>query len=357
MTHNEVIERLSSYVGLPYPDTMDELSYLFQSFAAKKVLENLLDIQLKPKSVSMIAAGRALAETMYSLSQLYCEDGVWCNKSLCFKWAALQLRLWIATGVVYHAPHLVCLAPSLLSVRDANGVALGRNVGLAVNSRMSGVGTYLLCDDSYQEVPELPVEEMYNLQRQSLMQLCAEYDSLPWEDREYGEYFDFVSVSDAYRVPVWSPRLANQEISLLRLKKHFDECKLCRRENNLFQIKNLPAWFITDFRPQGRTNLSPGEYVRVVNALKKQRGNLPPIGFQKRGFYTKLTLFAVLPPSEQDWLCLYSWPGKVNMDQLSSGKDYSIFDNFNRIMVSDVFEPVKACLEKIGYTFRELTHD
>lgn len=357
MTHNEVVQQLSSYVGLPYPANMDEMGYIFQSFAVKKVLENMLDIQLNPKQVSMITAGRTLADTLFSLSALYCEDEVWCNRTLCVRWAAMQLRLWIATGVVYHAPHLICLSPSLLSDSDTYGVSLGRNIGLAANSRMSGAGTYVLRDDTHPDVSNLALEEMLSLQKLSLMQLCTEYEKLPWEECEYGEFFDFVSVNDKYRVPVWSSRSERQDISLLRLKRHFDECKLCRWKNNTFQIKNLPAWFITDYRPQGRTNLSPGEYVRVVNVLKKQRDCLPSIGFQKRGFYTKIVLFAVLPPSEQDWLCLYSWPEKISMENLSSGKDYSIFDNFNRIMVTDVFNLVKGYLESIGYTFRELTHD
>ena len=86
--------------------------------------------------------------------------------------------------------------------------------------------------------------------------------------------------------------------------------------------------------------IDSGSYRTISNACLHHYRELPPTKFQIDGPIIYLQIQYLYPPAEQNLIRLYSWPD-------FESHQYT----FRRVMDANVFNDIKAALEKTGYMF------
>ena len=85
-----------------------------------------------------------------------------------------------------------------------------------------------------------------------------------------------------------------------------------RYHNGIYQQKPIPDWRIRNYFPENTSNDSSrnmyGEYRRIAIALLKRYGTLPGSEVKASGDLIEIKLGYRLPPSEEEFFKLYSWP-------------------------------------------------
>ena len=118
---------------------------------------------------------------------------------------------------------------------------------------------------------------------------------------------------------------------------------LYRFSDGMYQQKVVPEWRLTNYFI---ANGDDGEYRRIAIALLMRYKCLPPIQANTAGNFVEIRLGYRLPPSEEVFFKLYSWPIRYEF----SGKDTQIF---RRKMAKPIYPVFKCELEKMGYRFEE----
>ena len=112
-----------------------------------------------------------------------------------------------------------------------------------------------------------------------------------------------------------------------------------------FEQKSISAWRVDDFRTVGQPGY--GEYRRISCALLDAAQQLPPIAVKAANNHiVSIKLGYRLPPAEEDFFKLYSWP--INYDITPQRSQV-----FQRDMSESVYLVFKQHLESIGYCFVE----
>ena len=119
------------------------------------------------------------------------------------------------------------------------------------------------------------------------------------------------------------------------------------QQNQILQ-RTVPEWRIKDIRSES-LNFSNdlSEYRRIAVALLDRYKALPSIKAKLEGEIAQVRLGYWLPPTEEDFFKLYSWPSEY----LSSPQDFS--QRVNRKMSVPVYRVFRQHLETIGYQFEE----
>ena len=227
-------------------------------------------------------------------------------------------------GCIYHEPHRI--SPSAYTQAQSGQVVFVRGAPLNQRVCVSGLGTYQLAGTNSDSSAAL----MFGLQRITL----AEH----WEhlaSRAKLEAFssstgtEFLRTAPPFTAGYFKPQHdSDGRISLMRTTMQATPLYyLYRWEDGKIFAAQLPSW---------RTGNS--EYRRISNAIIHSRGHLPSAVFHIDGEIVSLHLQYLYPPSELNFLKLYSWPGA---------------NDFNYILSSPVFHAVRSELERIGYTFTE----
>lgn len=112
-----------------------------------------------------------------------------------------------------------------------------------------------------------------------------------------------------------------------------------RVENERRIYRRIPDW-----------KTENGEWLSLANAILASRDALPATSFKKRGDgFVEFNVGYLAPPSEQNFLELYSWP-RVWTSLKGGARDGSSFD---RETTEAVFAAIRNVLEPIGYSFKE----
>ena len=117
-----------------------------------------------------------------------------------------------------------------------------------------------------------------------------------------------------------------------------------RWRDGIFEQKPIPVWRIDDFRTIGQSG--SGEYRRIACALLDHIGELPPILVSFKDWIARIKLGYRLPPAEEDFFKLYSWP--INYDV--TPKTPQVFQREMSVMVYSI---LRQHLGSIGYRFVE----
>ena len=104
--------------------------------------------------------------------------------------------------------------------------------------------------------------------------------------------------------------------------------------------KVIPEWRLRDW---STGNPDYGGYRRIAAALLDRYQLLPPIRVRFSGPAAEVRLGYLLPPAEENFFKLYSWP-VVQRDNSKA---------FSRIMMEPIYNVFKEHLEKVGYRFEE----
>lgn len=141
-----------------------------------------------------------------------------------------------------------------------------------------------------------------------------------------------------------SPDVDDERVSLARIPKNLSTGAdavyfWTRVENGRRRYRQIPSWQTVN-----------GEWRSLANATLASRDALPPTTFKRRGGgLVEFNVGYLAPPSEQNFLELYSWPLDWTRFQENARK----IDRFRRETTESVFDAARSVLEPLGYSFKE----
>ncbi|MBQ7029235.1 MAG: hypothetical protein IJN32_03225 [Thermoguttaceae bacterium] len=141
------------------------------------------------------------------------------------------------------------------------------------------------------------------------------------------------------------PDAADERVSLARIPRQRTPGANAvyfwtRVEKGRRRYRQIPSW-----------QTQNGEWRSLANAILASRDAFPATSFKKRGDgFVEFNVGYLAPPSEQNFLELYSWP----LDWTAFQDDSKNRRNhFRRETTEAVFAAMRSVLEPLGYSFKE----
>lgn len=242
---------------------------------------------------------------------------------------------YLRTGHIYHSAYT--LAPCAPAEAEGCGVRLCRGAAPEEGRYMSGLGLYVRTasvrtDRTPAELFRLPTEPLDRILE------TAESGS-GWTDvSEFPDGTEFLRVKPPYTRGYWQSRpTSDGQVSLARWGDIDKQYMLYRTQGGETVRRMLPSWWFRDALAEGS-----GGYLRMAAAVLHRRGTLPAIRVWRDDPGCRIRLDYLLPPEEQAFFKLYSWPSRMT----GAGRD------FDRIMMAPIYPIFRAHLESIGYTLK-----
>ena len=245
-------------------------------------------------------------------------------------------------GFFYHSSHR--LYPAAPSTGGLGECVLYRGAPLEQKCFMSGLGLYGITKAENQAQS---AAEMFDMQKQPFSEYLQEVlASNDWNEADWPEDAEFLCLNRSFTKRYWQAKPDKAETpSMARYGAPNRLYVFYRWINGHFEQKSIPTWRVDDFRTIGRT--SDREYQRIACALLDMLHQLPAITVKStRNSTVKISVGYRLPPTEEDFLKLYSWPINYDITQKTP-------QVFQREMSEIVYPVFRQHLESIGYRFVE----
>lgn len=249
--------------------------------------------------------------------------------------------IYLRNGFFYHSAYQ--LSPAAPAIVAHGNLILNRGCSPDAKLFMSGLGFY-----SFQN--SLPsnrtVAQMFGLQEQSFESYLDDLlEQSDWETIDWPDNTEFLRLEPPFKRGYWQQIPSNDgRISLARYGNPNKIFALYQYNNRMYQQKQIPEWRIRDWFSHDIGNY--GEYRRIAIALLKHYNTLPEIKAKDSGPLIEIKVGYRLPPSEEEFFKLYSWP--IRYDFASSSPQV-----FTRKMSKQIYPMFKHELESIGYRFVE----
>lgn len=245
------------------------------------------------------------------------------------------------TGFFYHSPYR--LSPAAPSSGGFGQCVLYRGTPPEQKCFMSGLGMYRMTKN-IQHCKS--AAEMFDMQTQSFSDYLQEVmENNDWYTSEWPEDTEFLRLTPPFSRGYWQEN--PDKAGTLSMARYGSPNKLYvfyRWRNGIFEQKAIPAWRVTDFR---NSEPSTGEYRRIACSLLDAVQQLPPIKTKIfNQHFVSIKLSYRLPPSEEDFFKLYSWPVSYDITPKTP-------QVFQREMSKSVYPVFKQHLESVGFRFME----
>ena len=245
-------------------------------------------------------------------------------------------------GFFYHSSRR--LYPAAPSTGGAGQCSLYRGVPPEKPCYMSGLGLYGVTKAAEHGQS---AAEMFELQKQPLSDYLQEVlASNDWNEVEWPEDTEFLRLKPPFSREYWQEKPDKVEIPSMACYGAPNKLYVFYRWlNGHFEQKSIPSWRVDDFRTIGQPGY--GECRRIACGLLEAAQKLPPVVVKSASNHTvSIKLGYSLPPAEEDFFKLYSWP--INFDITQKTPQV-----FQREMSEIVYPVFKQHLESIGYRFVE----
>ena len=209
---------------------------------------------------------------------------------------------------------------------------------------MSGLGLYGVTKDAEHSQS---AAEMFEMQKQPLSDYLQEVlASNDWNEVEWPDDTEFLRLKPPFSRGYWQEKPDKVETpSMARYGAPNKLYAFYRCLNGHFEQKAIPTWRVDDFRTIGQPGY--GEYRRIACGLLEAAQQLPPVAVKfSPNHIVSIKLGYRLPPAEEDFFKLYSWPINYDITQKTP-------QVFQREMSKIVYPVFKQHLESIGYRFVE----
>ncbi len=189
--------------------------------------------------------------------------------------------------------------------------------------------------------------KMFDMQNQPLSAYLQEaLSSNDWAEVQWPEDTEFLRLNPPFSRGYWQEK--PDKLCPLSMARYGAPNKLYvfyRWLNGHFEQKMIPAWRVDDFRTIGQPGY--GEYRRIACGLLYDAQQLPPVIVKASSSQiVSIKLGYRLPPAEEDFFKLYSWPVNYDITQKTP-------QVFQREMSEIVYPVFKQHLESIGYRIVE----
>ena len=247
------------------------------------------------------------------------------------------------TGYFYEKAYRIG-APGFMQA-NVDGCYFLRGIPPGFSCNMSGLGPYCI-GGSHAKTDSISLEEMFH---------CLPFPIQEWWKKfqarknfhivEEWHLFEFLQ-KDIHTGTKWwkSQPDTDGAVSLARTNSiPSREYHLYRYSNGVIQMSDiLPSW---------QTNHL--EYCRIAAAIMQENGTPPRIYTEDVGGAKKIRLQYLLPPPEQIFFELYSWPLDFTEFSTDASKNAAFHLKVNRVMAGEVYPAFWKLASRLGYHFEE----
>ena len=336
---NDLLNTIGMQLNIPKTTDSEWICQIVYSVAGKMALASLWDHTEDQSSISIQHFKHRMTQVFDAYEGIYPQISHFLPADKANLLEEIY-SIYLRTGFLYHSAYKI--APAVSAQANSENLTICRNTSPDNNFFMSGLGFYYpqkLASDS-------TIVELFGLQQQSFENYLEELlGQSEWVPIEWPENAEFLRLDPPFskgywqQVPEKSPR-----VSLARYGEPNKLFVFYRYYGGVYQQKTIPEWRIRDWFSSNTANF--GEYRRIAIALLKQYGTLPEIKTKTLGAFVEIKLGYRLPPSEEEFFKLYSWPTSYDFSS-------NFPQVFTRKMARQVFPMFKDTLESLGYCFLE----
>lgn len=338
-TTDYLIASIGKQLNIPITATSERLGQLIYSAAGQLSLASLWDKSEDDDFISIQHFKQRLAQIFEAYESIIPKTQ---NVFPRDKSALIDeiYSIYLHNGFFYHASYR--LSPVTPTVASNNLISLHRGFSPETMFWMSGLGYYSnkITGDTKS------IASMFGLQKCSFEQYLDEVLSYSeWTPIHWPDNSEFLRLDSPFNKGYWQTvPIKDGRISLARFGEPSKLYVLYRYQDGSYHQKTIPQWLFLDCF-SGDLN-SQGEYRRIANALLKRYGSLPSHKVKANGDLVTVKLGYRLPPSEEAFFKLYSWPILYDFQPKSP-------QVFTRKMAKPVYEMFRNEMESIGYNFTE----
>lgn len=336
---NDLLNTIGKQLNIPKTTDSEWICQIVYSVAGKMALASLWDHTEDQSSISIQHFKNRMAQIFDAYEGIFPQISHFLPKDKSHLFEEIY-SIYLRTGFLYHSAYKI--APAVSAQANCENLTIYRSTSPDNNFFMSGLGFYYpqkLSSDS-------TVVDMFGLQLQSFENYLSELlDQSEWQPLEWPDNTEFLRLDPPFSRGYWqlTPD-KDQRISLARYGEPNKIFVFYRYFEGVFQQKPIPEWRIRDWFSKNPSNFE--EYRRISIALLKQYGTLPAIKTKATGNLIEIQLGYRLPPSEEAFFKLYSWPVTYDFS-------FNFSQAFTRKMARQVFPMFKHTLETLGYCFME----
>lgn len=335
----DLISSIGKQLNIPKMNNRDWAIQTVYSVAGQMGLASLWDHEEGLTSVSVQHFKERVTQSINAFVDLFPEIGNGIPKDRSELVQEIY-RIYLHTGFFYHASNQV--SPAVFVSAKAENITLHRGFSPDAKLFMSGLGFYSISNSA----SESTVASMFDLQTSTfeayLEELLSDHD---WTRIEWPDNTEFLRLEPPFYSGYWKDKPDKESrVSLARFGDYTKVYVFYRYENGSYFHKAVPVWRIQDCFYDSASGFD--EHYRISNALLKHYGTLPEIRVKDTGEVVDIKLGYRLPPSEEFFYKLYSWPAKYDISLINS-------QVFNRKMTKLFFPVFRHELETIGYSFVE----
>ena len=334
-----LIKTIGKQLNIPISGDKEDICRAVYSLAGQMALASLWDHDEMSDSVSIQHFKDRSKQILYAYENLYPEI------KYVFPVDKSELLHEIYTiyrrcGYLYHSAYKI--SPSISVSSGFQDITLHRGSFPNAQFFMSGLGFYSIEKSSHEKT----ITQMFGLQAQSFdVYLNDLLSNNEWETIEWPDNTEFLRIDPPFSGGYW--KLAPDTDGRIALARYGAPNKLFvfyqYRKGKPYQI-TIPEWRIRDFSSDNLQSYS--EYRRIATALLIKHRVLPNIIIKEDRDLVEIKLGYRLPPSEEDFFKLFSWPVHYSFTS-------DLPPVFRRKMASRVFPAFRHELESLGYQFTE----
>jgi len=336
---NDLLNTIGKQLNIPRTADSEWICQIVYSVAGKMALASLWDHTEDQSSISIQHFKNRMAQSFDAYEGIFPQISHFLPND---KSNLLEeiYSIYLRTGFLYHSAYKI--APAVSVQANYENLTFNRTTSPDNTFFMSGLGFYYPQKLSANST----VVDMFGLQHQRFENYLAELiKQNEWEPIEWPDDTEFLRLDPPFSRGYWQqvPE-KSQRVSLARYGEPNKLFVFYRYHAGRYQQKPIPEWRIRDWFSSGAVNY--GEYRRIAIALLKQYGTLPAIKTKSIGNLVEINVGYRLPPSEEEFYKLYSWPATYDFSS-------NLPQVFTRKMAKQVFPMFKHTLETLGYCFVE----
>lgn len=336
---NDLIQSIAKELNIHISPGYEWLCQAVYSVAGQMALASLWDYQEDSNTVSIQHFKERANQILCAYESIFPEISAHFpgeKKDLVNEIYTIYLR----SGYLYHSAYQI--SPAAPSSAGISGVMLQRGFLPENRLYMSGLGFYSM----QESVADRTIANLFGLQEQSFEEYLQDLLSTSdWEPIVWPESTEFLRLDPPFSRGYWKQEPdKDNRISLARYGEPSKLYAFYRYSNGEFQQKQIPEWRVRDWFFNNIQSF--GEYRRIAIALLKQYETLPTINTRVENGLVTIKLGYRLPPSEETFFKLYSWPLLYDFSS-------NLPQVFTRKMSNECFPAFRHVLEGIGYNFTE----
>ncbi len=237
------------------------------------------------------------------------------------------LKNYTDTGYILHQPYRLFSSPPVSG--SSERLFITRGFPPWETHHMSGLGSFT---DSPPNCPVYELHTVFHLESTPITswwkQLLLQCRS--WEQTEsLPDGTEYIRLPRQYAENYWISRMPKSGITLCR--NSVKDYKLVKREKETFLVHPLPDWRVRD-----------KEYLRIALALHNSEFKKPDAFIRHDQSISHIHLSYLLPPFEQNFFQLFSWPLK---DQWKNP--------WRRTVCVKLLPVIKRILDNLGFNLME----